>query len=471
MSVSTRVDSMWEDDILPVLHDYVRIPALSTAFDAEWEANGHLDDAIELARSWCASRPIDDMTVEVVRLPGRTPLLLVEVPATDGSPGPGADTVLLYGHVDKQPEMVGWRDDLGPWTPVREGDRLYGRGGADDGYAVFTALGAIEEARAQGGRHARCVVLIEASEESGSPDLPAYIDALSDRIGTPSLVVCLDSGCHDYDHLWVTTSLRGVASIHVQVDVVTEGLHSGVASGIVPSSFRILRHQLDKVEDSATGRMLLPELHADPSPARLDQIRATAGVLGDRLLTDWPFAGTTHAVPSDPLDALLATTWRPTLSTIGMDGVPAVVDGGNVLRPLTRASLSVRLPPPVDPERAGAAVVAALESEPPHGAQVRAVVVETGPGWEAPELAPWLERSLDAASNETFGAPARYMGEGGSIPFMGMLGRRFPEAQFVVTGLVGPDANAHGPNEYLHIPTAKRLTSVVARVLSDHAAR
>jgi acetylornithine deacetylase/succinyl-diaminopimelate desuccinylase-like protein len=471
VSLSERVDDVWEDEILPILHEYIAIPALSPAFDADWAASGHLDAAVELVRSWCAGRPIDGMTVEVVRLPGRTPVVLVEVPATDGSSGAVADTVLLYGHLDKQPEMTGWRDDLGPWTPVREGDRLYGRGGADDGYAVFTALGAIEQARSEGRPHARCLVLIEASEESGSPDLPAYIDELSDRIGSPSLVVCLDSGCHDYEHLWVTTSLRGVASIQVQVDVVTEGLHSGVASGIVPSSFRILRHQLDRIEDPATGHMLLPELRADPSPARLEQIRATAAVLGEHLLADWPFAGSTRAMATDPLEGLLATTWRPTLSTIGMDGIPAVRDGGNVLRPMTRASLSIRLPPPVDPAVAGAAVVAALEADPPHGAKVTASVIETGPGWEAPEVAPWLAASLDAASSDHFGAPARYMGEGGSIPFMGMLGHRFPDAQFVVTGLVGPDANAHGPNEYLHVPTAKRLTSVVARVLGDHAGR
>jgi acetylornithine deacetylase/succinyl-diaminopimelate desuccinylase-like protein len=468
--VSDELDAVWEGDILPVLHDYIRIPALSEAFDADWAAHGHLDAAVELVRSWAAAREIGGLTVEVVRLDGRTPLLVMEVPASDGSSGPDSDTVMLYGHLDKQPEMVGWRDDLGPWSPVREGDRLYGRGGADDGYAAFAALSAIEEARRQGGPHARCIVLIEASEESGSPDLPAYVVALADRIGSPSLIVCLDSGCADYDHLWVTTSLRGLAQVTLQVDVVTEGLHSGVASGIVPSSFRILRGLLDRVEDSGTGEILLPELHADPSPARLEQVQATAELLGDALLTDWPFVGSTHAVPTDPLTALLAKTWKPSLSTVGMDGVPSVADGGNVLRPMTRASLSFRLPPSVDPDVAGAAIVAALVADPPHGASVTASYLG-GPGWEAPELAPWLAAALDEASTEHFGESARFIGEGGSIPFMGMLGEKFPDAQFVVTGVLGPDANAHGPNEYLHVPTAKRVSAVVARLLAAHARR
>jgi acetylornithine deacetylase/succinyl-diaminopimelate desuccinylase-like protein len=367
--------------------------------------------------------------------------------------------------------MVGWRDGLGPWTPVRDRDRLYGRGGADDGYSAFAALTAIEHVQAVGGRHARCVVLIEASEESGSPDLPAYVDALADRIGSPSLIVCLDSGCADYDHLWVTTSLRGVANIVLQVDVLTHGVHSGAASGVVASSFRILRRLLDRVEDPDTGEILVPSLHADPTGDRLDQVRATAESMGDSLLTAWPFAGDTRAVPTDPTEALLGRCWRPTLSTIGMDGIPAVVDGGNVLRPMTRAGLSFRLPPTVDPESAMADVADRLSVDPPYGATVTATITETGAGWLAPDLAPWLATALDSASESAFGEPARFTGEGGSIPFLGMLGERFPEAQFVVTGVLGPGSNAHGPNEFLHVPTAVRVTESVAALLDAHARR
>ena len=183
--------------------------------------------AVDLVAGWCRARQIEGMTVEVAELPGRTPLIVIEVPAF--GPGRDDDPVLLYGHLDKQPEMHGWRDGLGPWTPVLEGDRLYGRGGADDGYAAFASLAAIEAVQRAGGAHARCLVLVEASEESGSLDLPAHLEALSERIGTPSLVVCLDSGCNDYDRLWVTTSLRGLAGGTLTVDIVEEGVHSGAA--------------------------------------------------------------------------------------------------------------------------------------------------------------------------------------------------------------------------------------------------
>lgn len=466
-----RVEAAWEQAVLPALEDYIRIPAVSVAFDPDWERHGHIDTAVELVRAWCAARPIDGLSVEVVRLPGRTPVIVVEVPGTDGQTGPGASTVLLYGHLDKQPEMTGWRDGLGPWTPVREGDALYGRGGADDGYSAFAALTAIEALRAEGGRHGRCVLLVEASEESGSPDLPAYVEALAPRLGAVDLVVCLDSGCATYDRLWVTTSLRGLASVVLSVDVLTEGVHSGSASGIVPSSFRILRRLLDRIEDPDTGRILVPELHGDPSPARLAQVRATAEELGAGITTSWPFAGTTRPMTDDPTEALLNRTWRPTLSVVGMDGIPSIVDGGNVLRPTTAASLSFRLPPGVDAHRAGEALVEALHAEPLHGAEVHAELVEAADGWEAPELQPWLADALDAASSEAFGADARFIGEGGSIPFMGMLGERFPEAQFVVTGVLGPGSNAHGPNEMLHVPTGVRVTASVARILQAHAAR
>lgn len=458
----------WEGEIVPALSDYIRIPAKSKAFDADWEVHGHLDAAVELVRAWCDARPVEGLTVEVVRLPGLTPLILMEVPA---SPGVATDdTVLLYGHLDKQPEMVGWRDGLGPWTPVRDGDRLYGRGGADDGYSAFAALTAIESLQRVGASHARCVVLVEASEESGSPDLPAYVDALADRIGSPSLVVCLDSSAATWDRLWVTDSLRGLAHGVLEVEVLRHGVHSGAASGVVPSSFRVLRRLLDRIEDPDTGELLVPELHVDLTDDLLARARATADELGEQLLR-WPFAGGTQPVVGDPLEALLNRTWRPTLSTVGMDGIPSIADGGNVLRPRTAASLSFRLPPTCDADRAAAALAERLTADPPYGAVVRFEVTETADGWAAPPPAPWLVDALETASEATFGQPARFSGEGGSIPFMGMLGERFPGAQFVVTGLLGPGSNAHGPNEFVHVAYGEKLTAAVASLLHAHAVR
>lgn len=458
---------MW-DGIVPVLHDYIAIPALSQDFDPDWRANGHIARAVDLIADWCRERPIDGLAVEVIEHPDRSPVIVMEIPPAGG--GSADDTVLLYGHLDKQPEMEGWRPDLGPWKPVLEGDRLYGRGGADDGYAAFASLTAIESVHAAQGSHTRCVVLIEAGEESGSPDLPAWVDDLSDRIGQPSLVVCLDSGCIDYDRMWVTTSLRGMVMGILTVDIVTEGLHSGDASGMVPSSFRILRQLLDRVEDPITGQALLPELVVDIPIGRLAEAQATADEIG-AIADHYPFVDGAGPTTSDPADQLLARTWRTTMSVTGVDGLPPTAKAGNVLRPSTSVKLSFRIPPTADPAAAERAIVDALTTDPPYGARVSFTGVDSAPGWNAPATAPWLADALDVASTATFGQPARNFGEGGSIPFMGMLGEKFPDAQFVITGVLGPDANAHGPNEYLHVPTARRLTMAVAHLLDAHARR
>lgn len=466
-TVTDYTNGVWEG-IVPVLHDYIAIPNVSLDFDPEWREHGFMAEAVDLIAGWCRDRPIPGMTLDVMELPGRTPMIVIEIPPANG--GAAGDTVLLYGHLDKQPEMEGWREGLGPWTPVLDGDRLYGRGGADDGYAAFASLTAIEAVHAAGGAHTRCVVLIEASEESGSPDLPAYIDALADTIGTPSLVVCLDSGCIDYDRMWVTTSLRGMVMGRLTVDIVTEGLHSGDASGMVPSSFRIARQLLDRVERADTGELLLPELIVDIPQGRLDEAAATAAEIG-AIADHYPFVDGAGPTTDDPAEQLLARTWRGTLSVVGADGFPPAARAGNVLRPSTTLKLSFRLPPTADPAAALEAITTALESDAPYGARVRFHDTDAAPGWNAPATAPWLETALDAASTASFGSGARSFGEGGSIPFMGMLGEKFPDAQFVITGVLGPDANAHGPNEYLHVPTARKLTMSVAHLLHAHASR
>jgi len=458
------VDECW-DAIVPVLEDYIRIPNKSPVFDPDWEANGHMERAVELISGWLEAQGVDGLQLFVHRLPGLTPVIVCEVPATDPD---ATGTVLLYGHLDKQPEMVGWLDGFGPWEPRLDGDRLYGRGAGDDGYAAFAALTAIKAVRERGDRHGRCIVLIEASEESGSPDLPAHIDALADRLGTIDLVVCLDSGCSDYERLWVTTSLRGLVGFDLRVDVLTEGVHSG-ASGVVPSSFRILRALLSRIEDEATGRVLLPGLWADIPAERAAQARAAAEVLGDQ--REYPYAGGTQPMVDDPAEAILNQTWRPALSVTGLAGAPLPQDAGNVLRPQTTAKLSMRLPPTVDPDRALELLTEALTADPPHGAEVTVSGREAGAGWDAPPTAPWLAAALEEASFRAFGQPPGALGIGGSIPFMAMLGHRFPDAQFLVTGVMGPGSNAHGPNEFLDLPTARRVTACVADVLSAHADR
>ena len=455
------VESTWDRSITPSLIDYIRIPNKSPAFDPDWKKNGYMDEAVTLISDWCRANAIDDMALEVIQLEGRTPLIYIDVP------GVGEDCVVLYGHLDKQPEMVGWHEGLGPWSPVLDGDRLYGRGGADDGYSAFASLTAIRAVRAAGGQHARCVVIIEACEESGSFDLPHYIDYLQDRIGTPSLVICLDSGCGNYDQLWCTTSLRGIVAGNLEVRVLDEGVHSGDASGIVPSSFRILRQLLDRIDDSTTGRILLDALKVEIPSQRLRQAEVVAQVLGEAVHDKFPWRGDMRPAATGT-EAVLNRSWRPALSVIGMEGLPALQDAGNVLRPMTTIKLSLRIPPMVDAEVASQALKSALEHDPPSGADVRFVAEKGAAGWNAPPLEAWLEEACESASNTHFGKGAVWMGEGGTIPFMGMLGEKFPQAQFMVTGVLGPASNAHGPNEFLHIPCAKRLTACVAQVLDAH---
>ena len=457
----------WGDEVIPILVEYIKIPNKSPAFDPDWAAHGYMDEAVALFERWARAKlpSLPGSTLEVVRLPGRTPVIVIDVP------GEGEDKVLLYGHLDKQPEMVGWTEGYGPWIPRLEGDKLYGRGGADDGYAMFGALSALMALKEQGMAHAPCVILIEACEESGSYDLPHYVDHLARRIGSPSLVVCLDSGCGNYDQLWLTTSLRGMASGTLTIEVLDEGVHSGDASGIVPSSFRILRRLLSRLEDEETGAIRPTELYVQIPPERVAQARLAAAALGDAVYTKFPLKAGMSPMSDDLTELVLNRTWRPQLAVTGIEGLPPPVDAGNVLLPSTVAKLSLRLPPNLDSTKASDLIRTLLEKDPPYRARVAFEPESNAVGWHAPTLSPWLEQSLTNASETVFGAPPAYMGEGGTIPFMAMLGEKFPRSEFVVTGVLGPHSSAHGPNEFLHIPTGKRVSVVIAQVLADHHAQ
>jgi len=458
------VDRTWDQSIVERLTAYVRIPNKSPLFDPQWERAGHMEAAVNLMAEWCRAQPLAGARIEVRRLPGRTPLLFVDVP------GELSGCVLLYGHLDKQPEFSGWLPGLGPWEPAIRDGKLYGRGAADDGYAVFSSLTAIAALKEQQVRLPRCVVLIEACEESGSYDLPAHLEALGSALGEPSLVVCLDAECGNYEQVWCTTSLRGNLVGTLTVRVLTEGVHSGMATGIAPTPFRILEQLLARLENPVTGDLLLDELHV-PLPAdRRAQAVLAASVLGDEVAGKLPWAGGVQAVSNDPVELIINSTWRATLAVTGADGLPPVGSAGNVLLPQITVKLSLRTPPTCDAPSAAEAVRQAIERDPPYGAEVRFVPDSANTGWNAPAFAPWLEQSISRASKAVYGREAVSIGCGGTIPFMGMLGERFPRTQFFITGVLGPHANAHGPNEFLHIAYAKQLTACVSLVLADHAA-
>ncbi len=472
-----QVSAQWDTDIVRQLSDYIAIPAKSPLFDADWAAHGHIDTVVRHAAAWVEAQKVPGLALEVVRLPGRTPVIFFEVAATRPVPAGSSvaqPTVLMYGHLDKQPEFSGWRSDLGPWTPHYEDGKLYGRGGADDGYAIYASVAAIQALKSQGVAHPRIVGLIETCEESGSYDLLPYVDALKSRLGEVGLVICLDSGAGNYDQLWLTTSLRGNVTGTLKVEVLTEGVHSGDASGVVPSSFRILRHLLDRLEDSATGRLLPAAFHGEIPAQRLEEARATADILGDELHARFPWAhhdcggssAFTLPMTRDPVEALLNRTWRPTLSVTGADGLPALKDAGNVLRPYTAFKLSLRLPPLVDAAQAVQQLKALLEDNAPYQAKVTFEGGGGATGWNAPATADWLEAALQDASQACFGAACASIGQGGTIPLMNLLSQGFPKAQMMVCGVLGPKSNAHGPNEFLHVPYAKRLTAAVAQVIA-----
>jgi acetylornithine deacetylase/succinyl-diaminopimelate desuccinylase-like protein len=474
-----QVSQAWDDDLVSQLTNYIAIPAKSPMFDADWAQHGLIDSVVQNAFEWVKAKKVDGLTLEIIRLPGRTPVLFFEVAASTGSSNQAVSdqTVLMYGHLDKQPEFTGWRSDLGPWTPKYEDGKLYGRGGADDGYAIYAAITAIQVLKSQHAAHPRIVGLVETCEESGSYDLMPYIDVLRKRLGDVGLVICLDSGAGNYDQLWLTSSLRGMASGTLRVEVLTEGVHSGDASGLVPSSFRILRHLLDRLEDSGSGRLLPASFHCEVPADRLAQAKATAGILGEALYKRFPWAhadcgGSSQTMlptTSDPLQALLARTWTPTLSVTGAEGLPELKNAGNVLRPYTAFKLSLRLPPLVDAASAVAELKALLEDNAPYQAKVTFEGGAGATGWNAPSTAPWFEQALNAASKDYFGAPCGYIGQGGTIPLMNMLSQGFPKAQMMVCGVLGPKSNAHGPNEFLHVPYAKKLTAAVAQVIAAAA--
>jgi acetylornithine deacetylase/succinyl-diaminopimelate desuccinylase-like protein len=465
--IARFANDVWDQSIVPALCEYVRIPNKSPLFDPDWEQHGYMERAVELMAAWCRRQPIAGLSLRISRLPGRTPLIFIEVPAQGRARD---DTVLLYGHLDKQPEFTGWHEGLGPWEPVIRDGRLYGRGAADDGYAIFSSLTAIAALQAHNVPHARCVVLIEACEESGSVDLPAHVEALAADIRSPSLVVCLDAEAGDYERLWLTTSLRGNIVGALTIDVLTEGVHSGAGSGIAASCFDVLRVLLARLSDAETGEIRLAELRAETPAERRREIQATARLLGDSVAARMPFARGVRAMSQDPAVLLENSTWRPTLSVTGLDGLPSVSNAGNVLVPRLEVKLSFRLPPTANAAAAADAVRRALETDPPYGARVRFTSGANG-GWNAPRTDPWLEHAVAEASRAYFGHEGMSMGVGGTIPFMAMLGERFPSTQFLVTGVLGPHSNAHGPNEFLHIDYAKRLTGAVADILARHAQR
>lgn len=459
--MSQFIDQFWEQNIVSSLSTYIEIPNKSPSFDKDWHENGFMAEAMQHVIAWVKSQDVEGLSIDLHEMEGRTPTLLLEYP------GEIHETILIYGHLDKQPEFEGWIDGLEPWKAIRREDKLYGRGGADDGYAIYSAIAIIKSLLDQNLPMPRIVILIESSEESGSPDLPHYMDSLSEQIGEPGLVIALDSTCGNYDQLWITTSLRGMLIGELKVQVLEQGAHSGAAGGIVGSSFRILRQLLSRVENEHTGAILPSFLNEQVPDSRRAQAIEAGKVLHEDFNSMYTFAANSGPISDNPTELVLNNTWQATMEVTGMAGIPNLDDAGNVLRPYTTAKFALRLPPTTDAEKAKRELTQLLTEDSPYGTAVTFSQDAAAPGWHAPETLPSLEKSFQDASEMFFDAPAISMGCGGSIPFMEFLANKLPNAQFMVTGVLGPHSNAHGPNEFLHIPTAKKLTACVSKIVYD----
>ena len=460
-SVDKFIHDEWDKTIIPALCEYIKIPSQSPHYDPDWATNGLQEKAMDVIVDWLKEQPVKGMKYEVHTEPGRTPFLFLEIDGTTAT----EHTVLLYGHMDKQPPLLPWSEGLDPYTPVIRDGKLYGRAGADDGYSLFAAVAAIVALQKHNIPHSRCVITIEACEESGSADLPFYINKLKGPIGKVDLIVCLDSGALNYDQLWLTASLRGVASGVLKVRMLKDGMHSGIAGGVVPDTFRIARHLLNRIEDPATGEFLVKDAFCEVPASTKRQMGALNDVEGFK--TQWATHKGASIHDGDNVALALRNFWEPCLTVVG-DNLPPVAIAGNVIRAQTELKLSIRCPPLTKSADVAKKVKEILEKDAPYGAEVTFEIESCGDGWAAPELKPWLEETLNKASTRAYGKPMGVTGLGGSIPFMGMLGELYPEAQFVVTGVLGPGSNAHGPDEFLHINFGKGINCVIADVLEAH---
>lgn len=460
------VNKYWDETIISALSDYVRIPCRSTFYDAEWEKNNYLKTAAEYIVQWVKQQNILGLKAEVIKLNNFAPLIFIEVAATTEN---NDKTALLYAHYDKMPESTGWEDGLSAWNPVLRADKLYGRGAVDDGYAVFTFIAAIKAMQEQKIPHNKFVLMIEGAEESDSGGFAEYAELLRDRIGKPNFVLILDAECKDYRRLWVTTSTRGLINGFLNVEMLTVSEHSGAASGIVPSTFRIVRQILDRVEDKTTGKILLNSLQNEIPPHIVEAAKQTVSILGESIYKDFHFISGAKPVTNDLVQLILNNTWGSTLCITGAEGFPIFKDASNAIRPSTKLKLSLRLPPRVDVVKVGEEFKTILETNPPYGAKVN-FTFEAPPekAWEAKNLhATWLSKVFDEASEIFCGEKTASIGTGGGIGTLTIFDKIFPESLFLLTGCCGPNSCPHGPNEFLHIPYVKKMTCALTYVFAE----
>lgn len=455
------IQKFWSKEALPALMDFIRLPAKSTAFDPQWKENGYLKGACEFAANWI-QKTVPDAKCEILEFDGKTPCLFVEIDGYQNSD----KTVAFYGHLDKQPEAKGWREGLGPWTPVLEGEYLYGRGASDDGYSVYAMITAIEGLRRCKMPYPRIVAIFETQEESGSEDLPDYLLALKERIGSPECFIILDNQCGDYERLWLNTSLRGTITGTLTVKAMDFGIHSGTFSGITPDSVSIAQALVARIHDPITGRVLLKSLHTTIPELRVQQLKEVANELGDNIWKSAPLLPGVSPKHASNHENLIHSIWEPTLTIIGIDGMPSIKDAGSVIQGQVALRLSFRTPPNIDMNQAMNDIVQCLTQDIPYGCQTTWNDLECNPGWSAPSQKGKFERLFSEAAFDVFNKKTLSNGQGASIGFVHKFEELFPATEIVLIGVLGPQSNAHAPDESLNIRYVQQLIQTISIVLS-----
>jgi acetylornithine deacetylase/succinyl-diaminopimelate desuccinylase-like protein len=438
--------------------EYGTIPNVSPAYAPTWHEDGHMKLAALLLIEWVREREIPGAHIELVEQAGRTPFIYIDIPGTKEG------TVVLCGHHDKQPGMEGWREGLGPWTPIREGDLIYGRGIADDGYSIFAAIGAVIQAEV----HPRVVILIEGSEESASRDFRAYLDLLKDKIGTADVVVGLDADGRDPQYLWLSSSYRGLVNGYLTVETLPRQFHSGIGTGVIPSCMRILRILLDRIEDPKTGLVVNQILNPEPSDEVKKGCDALAALFGDAYLDAYGLPQNLSPVTASIREMIELNQWRAGLEVTGLTGLSPHDRAANAMAPKLTVKLSLRLPPNVDSDAATQELKRVLETNPPYGAKVTYELLDSDDGWCSRPFSRKTNAALSVSTKEAYGTEPIRNGDPAGIPFVGMLAKEFPSADVLITGVLNPRSNIHAPNEEFHIPTAKKLTEWLARFLTAY---
>eukprot|EP01134_Creolimax_fragrantissima_P007648 CFRG7648T1 len=458
------VDKHFQEKFVDTLSGFIKIPNCTPAFDADYLTNGHIQTAIKYILDFTDSLKIPGLTHSVYDDESRPPMVCIVYP------GEVKQNVMIYGHLDKQPFMEGrWSEGLDALTPVIRDNKLYGRGSADDGYSVLAALLSIQAAREQGVPLPRICILLETEEESGSENLLYLMEQaqVKEALGKPDICICLDSETADYDKIWVTSSLRGLAACNLKIEVMESGQHSGLAGGIVPETFTIARQLLDRLEDSTTG-VVVDEFNSQPDDKKRNEAKEVAEYHGSSLFTNFKLLEGVSAMSEHDLAQMyLQNVWYASLSVTGGCGLPDVSDAGNVLRPWTQLRVGIRLPPNVNGHDAAKKLEEVLTKDPPYGCKISVTGLQGGNGFCTKPFPIYLNDSIRDASMAFFGQAHSSFGIGGSIPFLSELGQKYPEAQIIPMGAMGPDCNAHNPDESIDLPYAKKFVCFLSHLLGD----